>query len=329
MEKEQIISFIEGQIAAGKISRSDLTTLGQGSVPGPLTAPVKIEDSSKKLINIFYAIGAVIAIVGVIILIAQHWDEIGFLGRILFTLGISLVVYILALVLNQPQHKTVSQVLFTISAALAPLGAYVFLNEAKMSFDWVAQISTASILFVVFGTALLISKKNILVLITVGFATWAYYAVLMKVFGLSYYNTDFLKWATMLLGAAYLLIAYGQKAVVNEFAESDLKEKKAVQSIIYTLGTLAVLGAGISVGGVFDMVFIAIIFGAFYGSAYLKNRTMLILGALFLTAHIMKLTSEYFVGSIGWPIALIFMGFLVIGIGYMTYYLNNKFISSK
>ena len=102
--------------------------------------------------------------------------------------------------------------------------------------------------------------------------------------------------------------------------------KKGVP-FIYGFGTLAILGAGIFIGGVFDLILIALIFAVFYGSVYLKSRSMLIFGAIFLMAHIIKLTSKYFVGSVGWPVALIIVGFLVIGVGYMTFYLNKRFMS--
>jgi hypothetical protein len=338
MDKQQTIAFIEEQIATGKIAKSDLLTLvGENSnlgqqnsfAPQQNSAVHAKEESSKNLINTFYGIGAIIAVVGVGILVSQHWDEIGFFGRVLVTLGISLVTYIVALMLNKPQQKMVSQAMFTIAAVLAPLGSYVLLKEANISFDWPAQIITSLILLVVFGSALFISKKNILVLITVGFATWAYYAVIMKVFGFNYYSSNFLKWASMLLGASYIFIAYGYRSIFQGIDAGEAREKRAIQNVLYGFGTLAILGAGIFVGGIFDILFIALIFGAFYGSVYLKSRSMLTLGALFLMAHIIKLTSKYFVDSAGWPVALIVIGFLVIGVGYMTLYLNKKFISLR
>ena len=326
MDKQQIISFIEEQLAEGKISKGDLSSLAGASID---ISPVK-EGTPRNIINTFYGIGAIIVIIGVGILVAQHWDEIGFMGRILATLGISLVTYMAGLLLNKPQQKMVSQVMFTIAATLAPLGSYVLLKEAGITnFNFGVQTTTALILAAIFGTALFISKKNILVLITVAFASWAYYAIIMKALGSAFYDSDFLKWASMLLGAAYIFIAYGFKSVFQNIDENDTKDKRAVQNVLYGFGTLAVLGAGISIGGIFDLLFIAFIFGAFYGSVYLKSRAMLIFGALFLMAHIIKLTSKYFVDSTGWPLALIVIGFLVIGVGYMTFYLNKKFLSTK
>ncbi|MEI8337587.1 MAG: DUF2157 domain-containing protein [bacterium] len=337
MDKQQIIALIEGQLATGKISKVDLLSIVNDGAPIPQPVfhsepvsgnPLAEEEHSKNLINTFYAIGAIIAIIGVIILIVQHWTEIGFFGRILVTLGISLITYLCALILDKPDQKKLSQVMFIVSAVLAPIGSVILLNEAKITFDWNIQILTALILATVYGTALFISKKSILMLVAIGFASWAYYASIMKIFSIGMYGSgpNILKWASMLLGVSYILIAYGYNSVTHS-DEDDMADKKAIQNVLYGFGTLAILGAGILVGGSFDLFFILMIFAAFYGSVYLKSQTMLTLGAIFLMAHIIKLTSRYFIGSVGWPVALIVVGFLIIGVGYTTLYLNKKFIS--
>jgi uncharacterized membrane protein len=336
MDKQQIVSLIQSQLAAGKITKEDLVSLASGAqsnqpqfqMNNAGTVLTK-EENSNKLTHIFYSIGAIIAVVGVGILVAQNWKEIGFAGRFAVTIGISFVTYVAGFVIRNQEQKSLSQIMFTISAALAPLGSYVLLEQAGMDFTWMAQFVTAIILAVIFGTALFISKRNILVLITIGFISWAYYSIIMKVFGFDREVVDFLKLATMLLGASYILIGYGYQSLLGSNELQDAKEGKSVRSVLYGLGTLGILGAGIFVGEMFDLILIALIFGAFYGSVYLKSRLMLILGAIFLMLHMIKLTAEYFVDSVGWSVALIGVGFLVIGIGYVTFYLNKKFISAK
>lgn len=333
MEKQQITTFIAEQLAAGNISREDLLNLA--STPQATAFAVtpnsesSKEDSSKNIIHVFYGIGAIIAIVGVSILIAQNWHEIGLAGRIMATMGISLVTYLAALFLRGSEQKAISQTMFVISAALAPLGVYVLLNESKIDFTAGVQFMAAMSLLIIFGSALFISKKPILSLIAIGFGSWAYWSLVIKIFEHSSYTGDVIKWASMFLGIAYLLIARGIRSLLTSFDQSNEKESRSVEEVLYAFGTLAILGAGIAIGGIFDLFFIALIFGAFYGSIYLKDRSMLILGALFLMAHIIKLTSKYFANSVGWPIALIIVGFLVIGVGYLTFYLNKKFIATN
>ena len=327
MDKQQLLSFIQQQVDAGNLSKGDLLSLAQNG--GAEVAPLKKEESSKNLIHVFYAIGAIIAIIGVGILVAQKWDERRFAGRVLVTLGISVVIYLAGLTLRKPEQRVISQIMFIIAAALAPLGSFVLLKEAHIDFDWVTQLSTACVLAVLFGVALVISKRNILLLVTIAFLTWAYYTFIMKVFGFDYYDSNILQWAGMLLGASYLFVGYGFKSLWPATSESDEKEKNSIQHVLYGFGALGILSSGISIGGLFDLIFIAFIFAAFYGSVYLKSRAMLIFGALFLMAHIIKITSKYFLDSVGWPVALIVIGFLVIGVGYMTFYLNKRFISRR
>ena len=328
MDKQQIISFIEEKIREGKISKDDIVAIGsmQAGQPNEIT---KME-TSKNLIGILYGVGAIIAIIGVCILISQHWDEIGFAGRVGVTLGISLMTYFIALVLSKREQRVISQVLFTVSAVLAPLGSYVFLQEAQIDFNFTAQLGTSCALAAIFGVAWYITRRNILTLITIAFATWAYYATILKLFDFSINDSSFIiKWVTIVLGLSYISIAYGHQSSVQSSDARDAKEKKAIENILYNLGTLAVLIAGVTMDGVIELLYIGIIFLVFYGSVLLKNKSMLFSGALFLIIHIIRLTSQYFADSFGWSISLIFVGFFVIGVGYVTLYLNKKFISLK
>ena len=64
-------------------------------------------------------------------------------------------------------------------------------------------------------------------------------------------------------------------------------------------------------------------------SIFFRSTTMILVSSGFLIAEIIKLTSRYFVNSIGWPLSLIVIGFLVIGVGYITFSLNKKYIQQK
>jgi len=322
MDKQQVLDLVSRQLDAGIVSKEEILWLvGERMVPAARTpvgtslAPQEV--SGRNLTHTFYTIGTIIAIVGVGILVVQNWNDIGFAGRILVTLGLALVTYVAALTARRPEQSRLADVLFVISACLAPIGIFVLLDEGGVTFSSGAQALSGLILAVIFGTAYFTSRRNVTIMLTAIFASWAYYAGIVKVFDITPYDAaDTFKWATMLLGIAYVLIGYGYRL-----------QRDAVPNFFYGFGTLEILGAGISFGGTFDIFYIALIFAAFYGSVYLKSRMMLGLGAIFLIAHIIKLTSKYFVDSIGWPVALIAIGFVIIGIGYFTVYLNKKFVS--
>ncbi len=316
MEKNQIIAFIQEQLASGKITTSDLSNLSKGT-PAPASGEIK----SSHLINIFYTIGALIVLTGIVLLFAQHWDEIGFVGRLAVTLGIGFVGYIMGLVLRTDEHSVLSQVLLTVSAVLVPMGIVIFCNEMDIRLDLTNQIWISLGLLCMYTVAYMANKKNILIILNIGWATWTYWVVLLKILDVGYDSYDILKWALMLLGVVYILIARG-------LADTMSKERDAVKNILYFLGTLGILSGGISIGGLFDLVFILVIFAGFYFSIYIKNRGVLMLSSLFLLIHLGKITSEYFSDWFSWPILLILGGAIVMGIGYFTYYINKKYIKS-
>lgn len=323
MDKQQITSFIQEQLAAGTISKEELMALA-----GSTSHSEADQKNSLNLISIFYFIGSITAVIGVCILVAQNWDALSFLTRLLVTLGISFVTYITALFLRGSENSTISQVMFTISAALAPLGVYVLFSEAGIEFTTMIQLLVTLALTIVYGIALLVSKRNILVLITVGYASIAYFTLVSEVFGPNL-DGNVIKWAGMLLGISYICMAYGYSQLLQNADLKDKKESDVVRSFLYNVGTFSVLVNGLVMGGIFDLIYVFVLFAVFYASVFFKNRSTLLLSALFLVIHIIKVTSEYFIDSIGWPVALIGMGFTVIGIGYATYHVNKKYISNR
>lgn len=339
MDKKQILSLLESQLAAGTITRADLAAFSAGEEvsvspsSAPLSGAVAPEavsqtqegNHSKYVVYALYAIGAVTALAGITILVGQNWEQIGFVGRVTVTAGIAFLTYIVALLLGKPEHRVLAQVLFAISSGLAPLGVFVFLQETNVDITLRIQMLIAGVLAIIYGAALLVSKRPLLVLVTTAFATWSYWAYILEALMSITSFEMVLKWASIVAGVAYVCIGYGYQAVTTQ----NSADKRAVVNLLYTAGTLGILGGMSMLGGVFDLVFIGILFVTFYASVFLKSRGMLGLSAIFLIAHLIKLTGLYFVDSLGWPIALIGIGFLVIGVGYGTYYINRHFIAAK
>ena len=56
---------------------------------------------------------------------------------------------------------------------------------------------------------------------------------------------------------------------------------------------------------------------------------MLVISSIFLVIYIIKITAEYFAGSIGWPVALIGIGFLTIIIAVITFHADKRFKRSR
>ncbi len=72
----------------------------------------------------------------------------------------------------------------------------------------------------------------------------------------------------------------------------------------------------------------ALALGTLFLSINLKSGSFLTFGTLFIMAYILKITAEYFTRGLGWPLALVIAGLMLIAIGYLSFYLKKKYISS-
>jgi uncharacterized membrane protein len=320
MDKTQLLALIREKVQDGTVSSEEVHQAASS------VGEVSTRDTSSHITNIFYIIGAIIAVIGVVILVVQNWHEIGFFGRAVVTAGIAAATYFGALYMTKPHQRILSQVFFAISAVLAPLGIAVFVKQAGMTLNPGIHTLLGLLLGALFLSAFWHTRRNVLVLLSVAYFSWAYFASIAGLFDVT---ADVGKWAVMVLGVSYLLVAqyYHANRVVTERGERT--EKKMLENILYGIGTFAILCPALFFGGIFDLLAIALIFGAFYFSVFVKSRTMLLSAALFLMIYIIKITSKYFAESISWPLALIVVGFLVIAVGYGTFYINRKFLSLK
>lgn len=334
MNKEQIIANLKEQITLGNITKEELLSIVQetsGQDSGfSQQNQEELDESNKKnlsekLTQIFYVIGGIVVLAGIVVLVAQNWTEIGFAGRVTSSVGISLITYIVGLLFRKPENSILSQIMFTVSAATAPLGALVLINEVGIEPTFQAQLLIATILLIIFGFAFFVSRRPVLSVISVAFATWAYYTLLLNLLG---NEPEIMRWATIVLGFAYTTLAVSYRLEGQN--KDEVKEKKAARNLIAGAGLASILGAGITFdAGLLFILYIALIFGAFYYGLYMRSRLALIISAIFLVSYIIRLTMLYFAYSVGWPVALIFIGFVVIGVGYLTFYLNKRFISGK
>lgn len=129
----------------------------------------------------------------------------------------------------------------------------------------------------------------------------------------------------LLLGISYAFIGYAWKKI-----------SPVLTSWMYALGTMMFLSAALSLGGYapsankfWEILYVGLNFGVLFLSVTLKSRAMLVLGSLYLMGYILKITAEYFSDSLGWPISLVMAGFALIGIGYATLLMNQRYLKKS
>ncbi len=325
MEKQQLLLELHQMAAAGQISRQEVLGFFPPAIPLP-------EDSMKTQMNlseIMYYLGGAIVFLGISVLAYQNWDSFSSSLRILVTLGSSIACFITASLLNRYEgFKKLSQAFFLISGMLAPLGLNVAFKESEIDInsDTIQLLIYLILTFIFFGS-LWLFRQTILLFFGIVFATGFFHFIINLLVGQNLQASDYTKiWEYRIFvgGLAWMILGY-------YFRQTSYK---AITGALYALGVLAFLGSAMALGGwqpeqnaFWELIYPLLVFGVIFLSVYVKSKIFLIFGSLFLIGYILKLTGEYFSSGLGWPLALVLAGLVIMGVGYYAFRLNKKYFS--
>ncbi|MDP2598580.1 MAG: hypothetical protein Q8P49_01990 [Candidatus Liptonbacteria bacterium] len=320
MDKSTLLRELGESLAAGDISPEEVRELVAASSPRP-------ESRGFNISGVLYYIGGGIVFLGLAIFIGQQWDNLGSAMRILFTLGAGIAFFWSAILLDiSKKIDRVPAALHFIAGLLIPGGVFVTLMELgyEGSNFGPGIIFAALALLYVFADRLY--PKVILPAFAILYGTFATFLLTEGVVkGMPFFDRgDFDAYRALGVGAAYLFLGHALRDTT----------RSSLSPWLYGFGTLAVLGSTLVLSGFepnqslfWEVIYPGLVFGAMFLAVYLRSRVMLFLGAIFLVADVFKLTAEYFEDSLGWPLMLMLAGFLLIGVGYLTFYVNRKYIS--
>jgi hypothetical protein len=328
MNKEELLQELSTKVNSGEISREEI--IGQLNLPQATQhSQQHLEDDNKlkkfshiSVTKILYVLGASVVTIGIVIFVAQIWNDIGSLGHIMVTLGLGLLMATIgSILLKQKPEDNIGPTFHFIGGMLIPGGAVVTLSELKSDSAtlWPVAI-TFGVIFAFYLLINAIHKHAILTFFAIANGTaFIYLLVEAIVEGPYYRHEDLYAYLTMVIGASYLLLAHSFR---------DGWNKKLIE-LLYLFGITGILGAAFS--QVFNslpwqLLYFIIILGGLLLSVYIRNRTILVMSTLFLIAHISYITNEYFTDSLGWPISLVILGFMFIGLGYVSVTINKKYI---
>jgi len=97
------------------------------------------------------------------------------------------------------------------------------------------------------------------------------------------------------------------------------------------------VGAAAFLYGLFDavestpleIVFLAAAAGFVYASVVLHSRALLAVATLAILGYTGYFTGQHFVDSIGWPLALIAFGLMLIGLSAVAFRLDRQYVRRK
>ncbi len=328
MNKKELLQELSTKISSGEISREEVVSrLSLVPVAQRATEESTNKSSQFSVTKMLYVLGAAIVIIGIVIFVAQIWGDIGSFGRISVTFGLGILFAASgSLLLKQKPEDNIGTIFHFIGGMLIPGGAVVTLSELSTGVDhpWVIAITFGGI-FAFYLLLNAIHKNAVLTFFAIASGTATVYLILNAVMGGPFKGwfgiNDIYEYLTMVMGASYLFLAH---------AFRDGWNKKLI-GILYFFGITGFLGAAFL--QVFDsvlwqMLYFLLVIGGLSLAVYMKSRSILVMSTLFLIVHVTYITSKYFADSLGWPIMLITLGFVFIGLGYISITINKKYIQS-
>ena len=194
--------------------------------------------------------------------------------------------------------------LLLVAAALEPTGILVAFNEFGSGGDWRwAGLITAGVMALQFAGVFASLRRSTPLFLTIFFARCS-----------GGRRSICSGWTTrsapLILGTSLLLTAVGV----------DRSGHRDISPALYLFGAIGFLY------GFFDIVentaveilFIAAAAGFVYLSVVLHSRMLLFVATLAILAYTGYFTGEHFADSVGWPIALIVFGLLMIGLSALA-----------
>ena len=82
-------------------------------------------------------------------------------------------------------------------------------------------------------------------------------------------------------------------------------------------------------GSLLEIFFLGAACGLVFLSTWVKSRSLLLVGTVAILGYIGYYTAEHFTDVVGWPIALIVFGLLLIGLSAVAFRINRKYIAAK
>ena len=324
MDKQTLLNQVKQAAAIGLISEAELVASYRGIVIKPVTP------KSSNLSKILYLIGGLIVLLGIVILVAQNWLELGSVARVVITLGSGLAAYIAGLLfVKQEKTEFLGYVFLLLSFVLMPLGVGVTFYETGVDFNApFFPVMFSGILFLVYLLSWLLLRYQLMAIASIIFGTALFFTLTnYLVFDVANVRLEkFWEYRILVVGLIYILLGFN---LTNG-------NYKRLTPWLYTFGLLGFLGSTLALGGYapeqnvfWELVFPALAFGVLLSGIPLKSRPFLFVGSLFIMIYIVKISTEYFKNSMGWALALVLAGLALMAVGYLSFYLNRRYITQR
>jgi hypothetical protein len=327
MDKQEYLNQLSAMVQQNVVSRKEvLDAIERGAGNSVENSEV----SHVTVAEVMYYVGGAIVFMGIAVLLWQRWDTLSGLTQIIASLGSSVAAYLLAVVfIRDSDFEKLAQAMFFLSAILMPLGLAVLLDKMHVELSVRATgVVISGALFGVYLSSFGAYRRIVLLLFSILFATWLYFALTGYLANANpaLVGWKFYAYRTLVAGVAYVFLGY----------YFERSEYRGLASFLNAFGIFSILAAALILGGwkpsqsmIWEGLFPAFALGAMFASIPLHSKSFLVCGSIFLMIYFVKITSEYFSNSLGWPFALVIAGLFIIAVGYASFVLNRKYFKAN
>jgi hypothetical protein len=274
------------------------------------------EQKSSALGQILAYLGGIFVFSGLVVFVSLNWDAMNSAARVIVSLGSGLAAFVMAIVaVNDPRFRKAATPLFLIAAALQPTGILVALDEFSSGNNWrLAVLITCGIMIFQQGAVFWKYRRSTLLFTTIAFSLW----FLGTTFDLL--DADW-ELVALVLGVSTVGLCIGLERTPH----------REIVPFWYVVGAGSAYGGlfGLVEGTAVELVFLLAASGGLVLSAWLRRRTLLIVSTIAILAFISYFTAEHFVDSIGWPLALVLLGIVLLLLSAMALRISRRYIRSS
>lgn len=307
LNKDDALQDVVSAIRRHNISLDEIKQLLESN------AGTTVKPSASVLSKLLAYIGGIFVFAGIGVFMSMYWDDFGSATRVIVTLGVGLVAFVMGLAcLHDKRYEKAATPLFIISSILQPMGILVMLNEYSSGGDarhglifmslymliqqlptfWVKRSTILAFSAIVFGSVLLANISDLL-------------------------DIDHELVGTV-VGISLLSIAYALQQ----------SRHLAIAPFWYFVGGVLLMWSAFEwvEGGVLEIFYLGLAALMIFLSTHARSRTLLLVGTLSMLSYIGYFTAENFADTLGWPIALVILGVVLIGMSALALRINNKYI---
>jgi len=265
------------------------------------------------VVRVLGFLGGTFIFAGIGVFIAVQWSGMNSPARVVVTLGSGIAAFALAVLAYRDEHyDKAAAPLLLVASALEPLGMMVAFQEFGSGGDWrIAALVTSGAMTAQMGAIVHLFRRSTPLFMVLVFAS------LFWVTTLDLVDADG-KTIALVMGGSLLLAAAG----IGRSRHAEITPPW------YFIGAASFLYGFFDLveHTVFELAFIAAAAAFVYASVALRSRTLLFVATLAILAYTGWFTRQYFADSIGWPLALIVFGLLMIGLSALAFRIDRDYL---